>query len=483
MSENEDALEFIVRQYVEPKDTNYYPSNKLDQQIRFLADNWENVQNALVNLYTKRKISLSSICDTLKRIRVHTEISIDRYVIGSLYPSLLSIKKPEDISHISAVLGIKPTDEQAAKVWEYFFEGNWSKHQLNSIIESIGVKAITQEHVDSAARIWLLRFAGELKLNEGEYLREPDDIKRLFEATKINPVWDKEIANRAYNHWLEFHLHEKLFRFLHEDVGVKPDPKKVQKYYKKLLEANKSHIESISADYILEELETAIKVTGIIPNERYIRKLYKKYDDEFWEIEKAEKITGIKAEINTDMNAKYAALLRKGEISRINQLRNKTKKQPKFTEADVQKAYRIQLEEGDVRSAVSIYLLTDIEPKVSDELAISACNAAIANYENPRQIASGLDDGAQQIRWAYTSFGEIVLPVIYEKVEKLIREEKFRSAEEMLDYIRAKPKPEAQFVFSCIKADWKKAKEVFAEHNDSITAKYPEYAAVLGYVK
>ena len=29
----------------------------------------------------------------------------------------------------------------------------------------------------------------------------------------------------------------------------------------------------------------------------------------------------------------------------------------------------------------------------------------------------------------------------------------------------------------------KKAKEVFAEHNDSITAKYPEYAAVLGYVK
>lgn len=475
---SETALEFIVRKIVHQPDNNCHPLSLNSAQIDFLAEHWGETQKCITDLIVANEGYCFDYRKILEELKKKGVAPTEAYVQQNIYEPLITQKRFTDVAQFSGEIKILPSPEQAKRIWQAFFENEWRFYDLERLANYFGRPELSQEEVDKIGNDWLAEYAGERKKCIDV---EPKNMKKVIEIIGT-PQWNKNLAAKTYDRWLEGCWYWELFEFLRECIGVKPEEKKVREYYAKILSGkgkeDLSYNSYRDAQSTYEFLKNAVKATGVLPDENDVKNFYRTFLDcrSLEWMKKIEELTGVKLS-DEDIQCVYKELLNKGRTEEINLLKNKTKIKPKLDEETVQEAYSTLFSKSKAEEALQVYLLTDIEPKVEQSLIPKACNRLIETY--------GKEVFGQQtievLRWTAGLFPNEAVPVIQEWIAEFISKEKFRYAKHLLHYLRIEPKActEERFVLACNDADWKTAKELYAGNREKIDAKYPQYARVI----
>lgn len=467
----QSPLEFLIRSYLNPKDNNTRPIHLNDSQLKFIADNWMEIKKYFISFISKNEVDIFDIGYTLRDLNKFGA-SFTENEIEEFYSGLLEQNRLSDIAYLTDSTKIMPNRAQLEEVWRNFFNDNeWKDYTLETLTKYLGKPSLTQEDVNSIANDWLATLVGDKKCKE---YRQPEAIRKFIEVCEKKPSWNKDLAQRVYDHWITYSLHDQLFMFLEEVVGIKPSDEKVQEYYEKLL-TGKIGDDAYST---INGLEKIIKITGILPSEEFIQSFYKNNIHLLKErdIERIEKITNVKLKKELEeeyAQHKYSEYLRNGDICGINELKNKTKIMPRFDNDFVQDIYNDMFSNDNIGPALQVYLFTDIKPFVWDDIVHKAGKNLIKRIETEKFSNSLLE----QLKWLTFYFG--ITKEVQSFFSKLVSEERFKTVEYLIGKLNVEPNPEEKYVIACHKADFDTAKVLYRKYEEKIKEKYPIYAQIM----
>src|SRR3989338_6940074 len=316
-------LELIINEIIHQPDNNFHPLQLNDRKIDFLAEHWSETQECITNLIVEKEMHCFDFRNIFEDLKKKGIKPAAEYVKENIYESLIAQKRFHDVSRLSKDINMPPSPEQIKNIWRYFFESEWHAYDLESLVSHFGTHELSQEQVNYVGNNWLAEFAGERKREHLE--TQPKDMRKIINILGKTPQWDKNLANRVYDHWLVFHFHSELFDFLQEFIGARPNEKKVKEYYAKFLSENKNYSHSY-VESIYYFFDKAIKSTGILPDEKTVKIFYRDFLDHRnveW-MRKIENLTSIKVS-EEDIQNIYKELLNNGRTAEINLLKNATK--------------------------------------------------------------------------------------------------------------------------------------------------------------
>ena len=459
-------LKQFLKQSLSPREV-FDPSR--DSLVEIVAHNWTLSKDYLCQFLHEDKAVFYNVLHLFSSLHSRKGLSLTDQEAQDLYSRLLKKGRIEDLASISSELALPPSPEQLTSVWTKFFEGDWNGYRLDSLERHLGPPPLIQAHLDTIANDVLAIWAGEKK-GSGREMIQPKDIQALRRRTKKTPQWDTALAHKAYHKWLAYHLHEGLLQFLQDTLHVQPDPEKVQQYYQDLLSGKRCFTSPERVDFILEELERAITTLKIPPQKELLERFYADYitSEHFESFKKAARRTKVPLSHQCIQQA-YGRLLRNGQTSQINLLRNQAHVPPHFEESSIQEAYRHLLEEGNIDAALSVYLLTQQDPLVEEAVVTNACQKIIADCEAPVKRDYPFDHHTlDEFVWLYRHFPLQSEVPFKGYISRLIAQDKFHTARTLLRALDLKASIEDQFLLAFGEGDYKTAKKIYALHQDTL---------------
>ncbi|MBS3148380.1 hypothetical protein J4219_05830 [Candidatus Woesearchaeota archaeon] len=492
MKKGKTPLEMIIRAHYEMNQGSS-PMKMRDGQLELIELNWDESKDILGKMAFEVKDGARKFIDVnyvFKALKDRGVVDVEKYIREEIFPVLIEKENYGDVCFVTNSTGILPDKEQVANVWTGFSnQDSPSEWDLKSLIAYFGKPESLQGLVDKIANNWLAEMAGERE-NTGS-LRQPDQILQFLEFSGVKPVWDRNLAMKAYDYWFteRQHFHEPLFEFLRCEIGVEPDENKVHAQYAVILSgANDRHKEISSIT--LESLDKAIRATNVKPAEDAVRLFYARSlsSRNLYMLKKIESLTGVKMDEEI-VKKKYQELLFAGDIDELEELRGKLDVLPNFGSDIVQQAYESVFSNGNIRGAMKLYELTKmrpIVPEISKEVKENACkifvkaavrrDAALIDWEDHRTDQERLREERDV---AKALFADEIKVEIQAYMREFVENGKRRQVERFSFWWGIDPLPEEQYVLACLDGNWKKAREVYAKHKKEIVKRYPEYAQVL----
>jgi hypothetical protein len=364
---NKKGLELLISEYIEGIGLVGHTLDKAKLEI--IAKNWEQSKKYIKNHFIYRP---SSVNIFLKKLKQEFNLELSEKEIRDLYDKNISpdMRNLEAVARFSEYTGIDITSSQIKKIWRNFFQLQWKKHNLEDMIKYIGNPIISQQQLDTICNSFLRGLSGEEKKQTEKEQHKPlesitaRDLSNFLDILDISPNWNKRLAKKAYNQQIPFLSNEFCKdRFdLLKNIGITPNPSNVRKFYRDLFSLQK---DSIYRDYekpkkVAEGFERAFEITkiGLQPKEqKAVRDFYIRFLDHrnFDDIKKLEKLTRVNLS-NETINKVYINNLKKGDIEKINLLKNETSVQPEISEKDIQDAYKELFQKAEVNKALRVYL-------------------------------------------------------------------------------------------------------------------------------
>ncbi|MBI4451009.1 hypothetical protein HY642_03475 [Candidatus Woesearchaeota archaeon] len=464
-SQQPAGLDILINQWF---DTNVHPVRLAKPQLAIIAKNWD-----IAKKYFASRALSDGVLDLgylLKQLADEAGVVIQDYIQRDLYTRMLDLGKYHDIGNIARNTGVPPTKMQLERLWRDFYNGEWTWQDAVYLPEDLGRPNASQEHVDSICNDWLATMAGEKKRAE---LIQPERMEEVIAVLGRTPRWDTELAQRVYSWWLPRHFHEKLFCFLQDKIGARPDETDVQKYFGRLLAGQDC---SSDPDYIGRNLKRAMEITGIKPSADLVCKFYEKHLNEHHleHLRVVETLTGVAID-DSVFQAHYEELLLTGWTDAIGIMEKTSGVAAEFTEMGVQRAYASVLKEGDVHYAMRAQKLTGVAPAVQPAV-LEACFKALQSPA--KKIWPEYRDQWAEFRWLRETFPASV-QYFQAWIRGLMGEEEVSRAARLSAQAGIAPLPEEGYVLACIAGEWSSAKALYAEHRNAITKRYPEYASLI----
>ncbi|HSU72539.1 MAG TPA: hypothetical protein VLJ21_01685 [Candidatus Binatia bacterium] len=465
-----DTLESIIREVIN-RDPNWSPPRLSGEHLDLLAKHWPLTKQELTRMILNDKNQMRAH-DIMVMLDEQKKLPIDGdYLQQTIYPKLIRQGRIRDLTSLTNKT-IMPTSEQISAAWTAFFKHPWTVHDLDSVVHYFGKPPVTQAQVDQIGKDWLTTYIS--KREEGTELRRPEDMRKIVKLLGAEPRWDKKLAERVYNNLLEGNWWTEMWRFC-KDIGAKPAPRNVQRYYASLLSKKLEFAHRIGddAEDVSEKLEEGMKILELKPEKKHVERFYRTYLSavSMPSIKRVEKLTGVPLPKEI-IHEKYRTWLLEGDIGCIVDTEGETGVLHCFDDATIQQAYANHVKRGSVYGMRCIAGFTHVNPQLENGALRTLCKKAL---KNPKQFPR---EEAPEYHWLAELFPQ-VRNEFQKGIRTLIKEQgSIVLAETWASKLRIEPLPPEACILAYADGQLTKAKEIFRAHHDEIQKEYPRYAAL-----
>lgn len=480
-------LEMLVGNFIELR-KNWRPIKLNDGQLSFIESNWDGVKDYFCRLVIANEMAFE-VKEILQDLKTRNNVSVDDFVLEKMHPALVKKGGLTTVSYFVSDLKIPIKEEQKRNILECELKrDDLSYYQLGDIAQYLGIK-ISQEDADCIANKWLCQISGKSKVKENHYV-DPAQFRIIMDKLGKKPRFNSDYVKEAYDFWLDErkHFHAPLFEFLREMTGILPGVEKVQNFYNGWLNEKLDHYDRINC-VMLESLEKAVQITGILPLACDIKQFYGRVlsSQNVYGIQRVVKITNCPLDESV-VQEKYAELLVAGNIDEIKKIEKELKIIHAFDDATVHKAYDSVLSNGNVRGAMDICALTKIHPIVSETVGKLACEKFVEKILESEQYFCWED---QEQFWNLRGEERFELQalcpvqienVVQKKVREFVSKGNYWQAVRFISWFGVSTLPAERYVLACLDGSWKEAKCIFEDNKQSIKKLYPDYAGLMQYI-